>query len=158
MKKTKRCIVIITVINFIILILLALCLLRITEMHRAINAAGDEFHYTETANGEVTLDLGDHGIATMKFGKDGVSITEAHLFDNSDCLPKVLRFVKYYAERKGYDVERSNIDLIGEYRLHTILFKLGYNPEQTETLNWDYCEDPRWYVNTASSIIGWCGI
>ena len=158
MSKQRKVLIIFTVVNLTILILLTACMLRIRQMHREINAATDEFHYTETANGEVTLDLGDHGIATMKFGKDGVSITEAHLFDNSDCLPKVLRFVKYYAERKGYDVERSNIDLIGEYRLHTILFKLGYKPEQTETLNWDFCEDPRWYVNTASSIIGWCGI
>lgn len=158
MKKAKRCIVIITVINLIILILLTLCMLRITEMHRAINAAGDEFQYTETESGEVTLDLGDHGIATMRFGRDGVSIGEAHLFDNPDCLPKVLRFVKYYAAQEGYGISRSNLELIGEYRLHTILFKIGYKPEQTETLNWDFDEDPRWYVNTASSVIGWCGI
>ena len=158
MKKAKRCIVIITVINLIILILLAFCMLRITEMHRAINAAGDEFQYTETESGEVHLDLGDHGIATMRFGKDGVSIREAHLFDNPDCLPKVLRFVRYYVAREGYDIPRTNVELIGEYRLQTILFELGYKPEQTETLNWDFCEDPRWYVNTASSIIGWCGI
>ena len=158
MKKAKRCIVIITVINLIILILLALCMLRISEMHREINAAGDEFRYTETENGEVTLDLGDHGIATMKFAKDGVSIEEAHIFDNPDCLPKVLHFVKYYAAQEGYGISRSNLELIGEYRLHTILFKIGYKPEQTETLNWDFDEDPRWYVNTASSVIGWCGI
>lgn len=158
MERAKRCIVILTAVNLIILILLAVCMLRIGEMHRAINAAGDEFHYTETESGEVRLDLGDHGIAIMKFSKDGVSITDAHFFDNSVCLPKVLGFVNYYAAREGYEITRSNVELIGEYRLHTILYKLGYKPEQTETLNWDFSEDPRWYVNTASSVIGWCGI
>ena len=140
------------------LILLTVCMLRIREMHREINAATDEFHYTETTNGEVTLNLGDHGIASMKFSKDGVSITDSYLFDNPDCLPKVLCFVRYYAAREGYEIGRSNIELIGEYRLHTILYEIGYKPKQTKTLNWDFDEDPRWYVNTASSLIGWCGV
>ena len=145
-------------VNLTILILLAVCMLRIRQMHREINAATDEFHYTETENGEVTLNLGDHGIASMKFSKDGVSITDSYLFDNGESLPTILRFVKYYAAREGYEIGRSNIELIGEYRLHTILYEIGYKPKQTKTLNWDFEEDPRWYVNTASSLIGWCGV
>ena len=158
MSKQRKVLIIFTVVNLTILILLAVCMLRIRQMHREINAATDEFHYTEIANGEVTLNLGDHGIASMKFSKDGVSITDSYLFDNSECLPKVLRFVRYYATREGYEIGRSNIELIGEYRLHTILYEIGYKPKQTKTLNWDFDEDPRWYVNTASSLIGWCGV
>ena len=158
MSKQRKVIIIFTVVNLTILILLTVCMLRIRQMHREINAATDEFHYTETENGEVTLNLGDHGIASMKFSKDGVSITDSYLFDNPDCLPKVLCFVRYYAAREGYEIGRSNIELIGEYRLHTILYEIGYKPKQTKTLNWDFEEDPRWYVNTASSLIGWCGV
>ena len=158
MSKQRKVLIIFTVVNLNILILFTVCMLRIRQMHREINAATDEFHYTETANGEVTLNLGDHGIASMKFSKDGVSITDSYLFDNSECLPTILRFVKYYAAREGYEIGRSNIELIGEYRLHTILYEIGYKPKQTKTLNWDFDEDPRWYVNTASSLIGWCGV
>lgn len=158
MSKQRKVLIAFTVVNLTILILLTVCMLRIRQMHREINAATDEFHYTETENGEVTLNLGDHGIASMKFSKDGVSITDSYLFDNPDCLPKVLRFVRYYATREGYEIGRSNIELIGEYRLHTILYEIGYKPKQTKTLNWDFDEDPRWYVNTASSLIGWCGV
>ena len=158
MSKQRKVLIIFTVVNLTILILFTVCMLRIRQMHREINAATDEFHYTETANGEVTLNLGDHGIASIKFSKDGVSITDSYLFDNPDCLPKVLRFVRYYASQEGYEIGRSNIELIGEYRLHTILYEIGYKPEQTKTLNWDFDEDPRWYVNTASSLIGWCGV
>ena len=158
MSKQRKVLIAFTVVNLTILILLTVCMLRIRQMHREINAATDEFHYTETENGEVTLNLGDHGIASMKFSKDGVSITDSYLFDNPDCLPKVLRFVRYYATREGYEIGRSNIELIGEYRLHTILYEIGYKPKQTKTLNWDFEEDPRWYVNTASSLIGWCGV
>lgn len=158
MSKQRKVLIIFTVVNIIILILLTVCMLRIRQMHREINVATDEFHYTETENGEVTLNLGDHGIASMKFSKDGVSITDSYLFDNGECLPTILRFVKYYAAREGYEIGRSNIELIGEYRLHTILYEIGYKPKQTKTLNWDFDEDPRWYVNTASSLIGWCGV
>ena len=158
MSKQHKFLIIFTVVNLTILILLTVCMLRIREMHREINAATDEFHYTETTNGEVNLNLGDHGIASMKFSKDGVSITDSYLFDNSECFPTIFRFVKYYAAREGYEIGRSNIELIGEYRLHTILYEIGYKPKQTKTLNWDFDEDPRWYVNTTSSLIGWCGI
>lgn len=158
MSKQRKVLIIFTVVNLTILILLAVCMLRIRQMHREINAATDEFHYTETENGEVTLNLGDHGIASMKFSKDGVSITDSYLFDNGESLPTILRFVKYYAAREGYEIGRSNIELIGEYRLHTILYEIGCKPKQTKTLNWDFDEDPRWYVNTASSLIGWCGV
>ena len=109
-------------------------------------------------SGEVMLDLGDYGVAAMKFSKNGVSITDSYLFDNKECLPKIICFVNYYATREGYDIGRSNIELIGEYRLHTILYNIGYKPNQTKTLNWDFNKDPRWYVNTASSFIGWCGL
>ena len=122
-------------VNLTILILLTVCMLRIRQMHREINAATDEFHYTETENGEVTLNLGDHGIASMKFSKDGVSITDSYLFDNGESLPTILRFVKYYAAREGYEIGRSNIELIGEYRLHTILYEIGCKPKQTKNGN-----------------------
>ena len=158
MSKTRKFLIVITAVNLIILILFGICMLRISKMHREINAAGNKFHYTESNDGKVTLDLGDHGTVAMKFGKDGVSITESHRYDNADCLPEILCFVRYYAAREGYEISRSNVELIGEYRLHTILFKVGYKPNQTETLNWDFENDPRWYVNTASTLVGWCGI
>ena len=158
MSKIRKFILVMTGVNLLILICFTVCMFRISEMNRSINAAGDEFKYTESESGEVTLDLGAYGIASMKFAKDGVSIKESHLYDNPECLPKVLRFIRYYATREGYEIARSNTELIGEYRLHTILYKIGYKPEQTETLNWDFYEDPRWYVNITSAVLGWCGI
>lgn len=158
MSRIRKFILVMTGVNLIILICFTVCMFRISEMNRSINAAGNEFEYTETESGEVTLDLGSYGIASMRFAKDGVSIRESHLYDNTECLPKVLGFIRYYAAREGYEIARSNTELIGEYRLHTLLYKIGYKPDQTENLNWDFSEDPRWYVNTASAVLGWCGI
>ena len=158
MSRIRKFILVMTGVNLIILICFTVCMFRISDMNRSINAAGNEFEYTETESGEVTLDLGAYGIASMRFKEDGVSIRESHLYDNPECLPKVLRFIRYYAAREGYEIARSNTELIGEYRLHTLLYKIGYKPDQTENLNWDFGEDPRWYVNTASAVLGWCGI
>lgn len=121
LSKIRKFILVMTGVNLLILICFTVCMFRISEMNRSINAAGDEFEYTESESGEVTLDLGAYGIASMRFAKDGVSIKESHLYDNSECLPKVLRFIRYYAVREGYEIARSNTELIGEYRLHTIL-------------------------------------
>ena len=158
MSTKRKILIIATFINFVILILIAICFLRISEMHREINAVGDDFLYTEMDCGTILLDLGSDGVASMNFSQDGVSITDSYRFDNKDSLPVVLRFVRYYAAREGYDISQSNLGLIGEYRLHTILYKIGYKPNQTKTLNWDFNGDARWYVNTASLIIGWCGV
>ena len=58
MSKQRKVLIIFTAVNLTILILLTVCMLRIRQMHQEINAATDEFHYTETANGEVNLNLG----------------------------------------------------------------------------------------------------
>ena len=79
MSKTRKFFITITIVNLIILVLFALCMLRIREMHREINAVGEEFHYTEMKSGEVMLDLGDYGVAAMKFSKNGVSITDSRV-------------------------------------------------------------------------------
>ena len=94
----------------------------------------------------------------LKFGAGGISIENAYQHDNPEDISTILLFSRYYSGKLGYDMSRSNAELIGEYRLHTILFYTGYKQEQTGTLNWDYGNDPRWYVNTASRFLGWLGV
>lgn len=158
MPRKRKIIFIMTVLNLIILVCLVVCVIRISKLNQSINSVTTEFDYTENTNGTVSLSLGSHENVTMRFNKNGVSIKESYLYDNELYLPKVLCFVRYYADKKGYEVPRSNTELIGEYRLHTILYSVGYEPEHTKTLDWEFDEDPRWYVNTVSSILGWCGI
>ena len=154
----RKFIFIMTVVNLCILICFIVCVFRVSDMNREINAVGNEFKYIEVKENEVSLDLDNSKTVTMKFVKDGVIIRDAYAFDNPESISKILCFVKYYAENKGYKISCSNVELIGEYRLHTILYKIGYKPEKTGTLNWDFCGDRRWYVNTLSAIFGWCGI
>ncbi|MBR3806326.1 MAG: hypothetical protein IKJ13_05780 [Clostridia bacterium] len=111
------------------------------------------FNYTER-DGKVYFSISPGRIAVLKFGKSDVSIEKSYLYDTTKEMEKILSFVKYYASNLGYRMVRSDSELIGEYRLHTLLYKIGYKQKQTGTLNWDYDYDTRWYVNVASKILG----
>ncbi len=157
MTKHRKFICIMTAVNLLIAAVFLICMLRVSDMHRSINAVDTDFEYEEK-NGITTLSLADGGRAELRFSKDGVSIRDSHLLDSPGNIAEMLRFVRYYAEREGYEITRSNTELIGEYRLHTILYNLGYEKESTGTTNWDFSDDPRWYGNTASRVIGFCGL
>ena len=70
----------------------------------------------------------------------------------------VALFIRYYTRLNGIETARSNTDFTGEYRLHNCLYKLGYKRKQTQNADIEYVKDRRWYVNVASTFIGWIGI
>lgn len=158
MLKDRKFLIIITVINLAILILVSVILVRISWTNQKINSVGNEFFYTDTESDEVSLDLGDRGNVLIRFAEDGVIIKDSYVYDDRESILKILCFVRCYSAQKGYEIKRTNTELIGEYRLHTILYSVGYKSEQTGTLNWDFTEDPRWYVNIVSAALGWCGV
>lgn len=153
----SRTAILITVLNILLVLIAIVCIIRISEHNRSINSVKPTFDYTETGN-VVHLSTTDHGTVILQFGVGGVSIEDSHLYDSPESIAEILMFVRYYAAKLGYQMSRSNTELIGEYRLHTMLYQVGYKQEQTGTLNWDYDDDPRWYVNTASSVLGALGI
>ena len=67
-------------------------------------------------------------------------------------------FIRFYAEKNGYEVLKSNTQIIGEYRLHNILYTFGYKRAQTSDADIDLVRDGRWYVNAVSTVFGWIGI
>ena len=73
-------------------------------------------------------------------------------------LIKIIRFIRYYCERHEVEITRSNSDLWGEMRLHTVLYDVGYKRAQTGNANIEFEKDERWYVGVAGSILGWIGI
>ena len=153
----SRTLWLITILNVLLILITIICLFKIGERNRSLNSVKPTFEYTEKGDA-VHLSLADHRTVILKFGKGGISIEDAHRYDNPEDISTILLFSRYYSNKLGYEMTRSNSELIGEYRLHTILFCAGYKQEQTGTLNWDYEDDPRWYVNTASSVLGWFGV
>lgn len=135
----------------------ALWLFEIGKPNHSTYSVKSSFNYVEGTD-EVYLYTTDNQTVTLQFYEDEVVIKDSYLFDNPNSISEILSFVKYYTAKQGYEITRSDAELIGEYRLHTILFTAGYKQERTGTLNWNYVSDPHWYVNVTSNVLGWLGI
>ena len=148
--------IVLTVINLLILLISVLCLIGTAVNNEKINAIGKNFTYREEGE-TVILKLKNGKETTMQFGKESVKVWKSYEASEKDSSVEIVSFIRWYANLKGYEVKRENTELIGEYRLHNALYRLGYKREQTGDSDLDYEKDKRWYVTEISKIIGWCG-
>lgn len=147
----------ITVLNALFSLFGALCLVNTSENNRLLNAVDTEFVFEETSEG-VVLRLSTGKQARLFFHEDSVTVMDAYRYNGKAEILELVVFVQTYTKAHGLPLTRTTTELIGEYRLHDILYRLNYAREQTCDLDWDYTQDRRWYVNTASCVLGWCGI
>lgn len=153
----KRSIIVATIINLILLMISAACFVGTSINNKAINSAQQEFTYREE-KGKVVLLLKDNEEVTIHFGMNSAKIMESYAFTGRKAKLEIVLFIKEYALQHGYGIVRDVTELYGELRLHNILYALGYKERHTEDCDLDYAADARWYVNTASKVIGWIGI
>lgn len=156
MKDRKKRIKILMIIcNVIVCILSIVCMIQTCKNNKRLNQAKVGTKYCESGC-KVALSLMNGEEVYLTFGAEAVTVIDAYRYE--DYKIEILLFVKEYGTRHGYEFKRQNSELLGEYSLHTILYKAGYKREQTGDLDWDYGEDKRWYVNVIGRIIGWMGI
>lgn len=93
----------------------------------------------------------------ISFRKNDVKINHCMGSTYQDAVALVA-FIKGYANQDNLSIPRSTIELIGEYRLHTMLSNMGYQREHTSVVDLDYVQDRRWYINTLSTLIGVLGL
>ena len=117
----------------------------------------NEFNHTEE-NGVVYLRLNTGEAVELQFRDTDVEIENSYLFNTREEIIEIISFIRYYGKEKGIEIKRENRDLIGECRLHNILYRFGYKCEHTGNANIDYINDERWYVNFISVLIGITGI
>ena len=156
--KAKKIKIILTVINAIILIVCIISFFETSKNLRIFNSADDTFDYEEKKDKEVDLTLSQEKRVTIVFHETNAEIKEAYRFTEKQELVKIIRFIRYYCKSRGLKITRSNSDLWGECRIHTILYAIGYKRTQTGNANIDFKKDERWYVNAIGSILGWIGI
>ncbi len=153
MRKLRK---ILRYIGVIALLLFCLfCLIRTSQTNAWINEQVQS-NYAKTSKG-VSVTLKNGKDVQMRFGESSVQIEDSHLYSKKEAC-EILLFVRKYVKEQGYHIPRSNTELIGEFRLHTLLYRIGYRTDKTKDLDWDYKKDDRWYVNVASQILGWCGV
>lgn len=154
-RSGRKAVAVLAVFNVVLLCVSIFCMIRTHGNNERINQAERSFRYLETAN-DVVLTLSNGREVHMVFGRKAVRILRAYQYE--DAKYEILLFAREYGSKYGYTFQRNNTELLGEFKLHTFLYRIGYKQAQTGDLDWDYGSDPRWYVNAASSVIGRCGL
>ena len=129
-----------------------------TENLKIFNSADNTFHFTERERGRVELFLNQKDSVTLEFEETSVKVFKAYRYDGRSEMVKIIRFIRYYSDKNGFKISRTNSDFWGELRLHTALYKMGYREEHTLNAEIDFDKDDRWYVNVVGKVLGWIGI
>ena len=138
--------------------LLLVCFVGTVANNMAINNVRTINSYREEYDENTTLLLDTGKTVNMRFGSSAVKISSSYTYQTKEEIFEIVMFIRFYAEQNGYTVSRSNTDLYGEFRLHNILYDMGFYRSYTADADLDYVEDPRWYINAASKLIGWSGL
>lgn len=155
--KKRRSLIVLTIVNILILIMSIYCLIRTTQNCKFINSNTSEFVYEEYENGKVILTLEEEKRITLQFGNSSVKVVQSYQATSREESISVMLFIRYYTRQKGLKVHRSNTQILGEYRLHNLLYTVGYKRAHTGDADIDLVKDKRWYVNVLSSVWGWIG-
>lgn len=154
----RRAIIVLTIFNIVLFLLSLLAYFRTTENLKIFNSAENDFNYEEREKGNVELVLNQSERVTLEFNETSVTVSNAYRFDDRPEMVEIIRFIRYYSEKSGVEITRTNSELWGELRLHTALYKMGYSKEHTLNAEIDYEKDERWYVNIVSKVLGRIGI
>ena len=155
--KKRRSLIVLTIVNILILIMSIYCLIRTTQNCKFINSNASEFVYEEYENGKVILTLEEEKRITLQFGNSSVKVVQSYQATSREESISVMLFIRYYTQSKGMKLSRSNTQILGEYRLHNLLYTVGYKRAHTGDADIDLVKDKRWYVNVLSSVWGWIG-
>lgn len=150
--------VILFTLNCLLASLLLVCFVGTVANNQAINNVQPTGSYRDESDGNTTLLLDTGKIVNMRFCSSAVKISSSYVYQTKEEIFEIVLFIRFYAEQNGYTVSRSNTDLYGEFRLHNILYDMGFYRSYTADADLDYVEDPRWYINAASKLVGWSGL
>ena len=153
----KAMVIVLTVLNVLLLIGSIVCTVLTYSNNKIINSTETTFVYREE-DGGVLLTLQNQEEIRLQFESESVKIIQSYKHNDTETIFQTVQFVRFYAQGKGYEIERDVTEMYGEIRLHNILYNFGYKRERTGDCDLDYAADRRWYVNAASKLIGWIGL
>lgn len=155
-KKAKWKVVL-TAINILLFIGSIFSLIGTSKNNKIINSFCRDFNYREEGKGEILLTLRSGKEMNLRFEKSSVKVVGAYGASGREESLYIVKFIYVYAEENDYEIPRAKTEMYGEYRLHNILYGLGYKRGQTADSDLDYEKDKRWYVNAVSKILGFTG-
>ena len=156
-KKGGKLAVVILVLNMLIFLGSVLCFLGTYLNYTKLNNLDRNYDY-RVQDERMKLELSNGNVVEMRFAAKSVRVYDAYKYSDRDSVMEILYFVREYAKENDRQIERTNAELVGEFRLHAALYTVGYQRVQTKDLDWDFVEDTRWYVNAFSELIGRYGL
>ncbi|MGN1372686.1 MAG: hypothetical protein ACI4VK_01410, partial [Candidatus Coproplasma sp.] len=145
LMKRKRLLLVLTAVNVLLLLVSVFCLVRTEQNNKYFNSTNTDFDYYECGNGKAVLTLHEDKEITLIFGDKSVKVVDAYQTTGKEEVVSVVMFIREYTRKHGLELKRSNTQIMGEYRLHNLLYLVGYKREQTGDADVDYVSDSRWY-------------
>lgn len=152
----KKWIIFLVLINAAVLVGSIFCLIMTGQNVRLIDQEKTPIACNAEGN-LLTVTLANGKEYELLFANNSVKIKDSYTADKEDCVALVF-VIRSYSEEEGIEISRTNSELYGELRLHNMLYSLGIARNHTRDCDVDYIEDPRWYINSTSKLIGWMGV
>ena len=150
-------IIVLTVLNVLLLIGSIVCTVLTYRNNKIINSTETTFTYREESGG-VLLTLQNQEEIRLQFEGDSVKIIQSYKHNGTETIFQTVQFVRFYAQGKGYEIEREVTEMYGEIRLHNILYNFGYKRERAGDCDLDYAADRRRDVNAATGVHAGIGV
>lgn len=131
-RSGRKAVAVLAVFDVVLLCVSIFCMLRTPRNNQKINQEERAFQYSETSD-KVVLTLKSGREACLVFGESSVRVLNAYRHEEEK--HELLVFVRDYAAEQGYQFRRLNTELLGEFRLHTLLYRVGYKRAQTRNLD-----------------------
>lgn len=124
-------------INVILFLLSLFFLIKTATDKKEINRYyGEKFSYTETAGGEVELEMSDGETVRLRFDKEVVKAEQSYRVKDRAGQIYLTTFIYSYAREKEIHIERKFTDMLGELRLTTRSMRSDTRENRPQTRTW----------------------
>ena len=152
MNRKKVISILLTVLNLLLFAVSLFCMIRDRQIVDSIGTGTDIPYRTE--QNDLLLELQSGQTIQLRFHQKNVTVYCADDISRREDKLLLISFIRIYAQNTDIAIPRSNSELLGELKLHSLLYNLGFQRNQTGDADIEYSGDPRWYVNFASRLLG----
>ena len=138
--------------NAILLVVSVMFFIGAGKRKKEVDDFYSEEYRFESFGNEVNLIMPNETSVILQFNKDSVKVKDSYLQDDSGRV-YIVSFIYRYGRNRGDTISRPFSEMLGEFSLHNVLYRIGYKREQTADADLNYVQDDRWYVNFFSRIL-----
>lgn len=117
----------------------------------------DSFDAYRVSDNEIVLNLSSNTVSRLMFKDNEAIVFDCYSFNRKERL-QICSFINDEWKRMGIPHRRSIQSLEAEVAFHSYSYKVGIRMESAKDASLGYEDDPRWYVDIATSTIEVLGL